>query len=109
MEPAAAFTGTVTGTMTDTITLHWQVVDPLPGDYTTTVQLFDAVGNKLAQDDRRAGGDYYPTTLWKPGEVILDRHALALPQGTQAARLLVGLYSGPDATLLAPPLEIDWE
>ena len=95
--------------MTDTITLHWQVVDPLPGDYTTTVQLFDAAGNKLAQDDRRAGGDYYPTTLWKPGEVILDRHTLALPDGAQAARLLVGMYSGPDATLLAPPLELELE
>ena len=106
MQPAAALTGSVTGSITDTITLHWQVVDPLPGDYTTTVQLFDAGGNKLAQDDRRAGGDYYPTTLWKPGEIILDRHTLALPQGAQPNRLLVGMYSGPDAALLAPPMEI---
>ena len=102
IQPAAA----LTGTLTDTITLHWQVVDPLPGDYTTTVQLFDAAGNKLAQDDRRAGGDYYPTTLWKPGEVILDRHALARPEGAQPSRLLVGMYTGPDAALLAPPLEL---
>ena len=107
MEPAAALTGTVTGTITNTVTLHWQVVDPLPGDYTTTVQLFDAAGSKLAQDDRRAGGDYYPTTLWKPGEVILDRHTLALPEGARPTRLLVGMYSGPEAALLAPPLEIN--
>jgi hypothetical protein len=105
LEPAAALTGTVT----DTITLHWQVVDAFSGDYTTTVQLFDAVGKKLAQDDRRAGGDYYPTALWKPGEVILDRHAFALPAGAQPARLLVGMYSGPDAALLAPPLELTLE
>jgi len=109
MEPAAVLAGTVTGTVTDTITLHWQVVDPLPADYTTTVQLFDAAGNKLAQDDRRAGGDFYPTTLWKPGELILDRHALALPAGAQPARLLVGMYSGLDAALLAPPLELTLE
>ena len=105
MQPAAALTGT--DTLTDTVTLHWQVTGPLPGDYTTTVQLFDAAGSKLAQDDRRAGGDYYPTTLWKPGEVILDRHTLALPAGAQPTRLLVGMYTGPDAALLAPPLELE--
>jgi hypothetical protein len=95
------------GTLTKTIALYWQVVDPLPGDYTTTVQLFDAAGNKLAQDDRRAGGDYYPTTLWKPGESVLDRHTLALPAGAQPVRMLIGMYSGPDAALLAPPLEFE--
>jgi hypothetical protein len=95
------------GPLTATITLHWQVVDPLPGDYTTTVQVYDAAGNKLAQDDRRAGGEYYPTRLWKRGEVILDRHTLALPDNAQPSRLLVGMYSGPDAALLAPPLELE--
>ncbi len=95
------------GALTNTVTLHWQVVAPLPGDYTTTVQLFDAAGSKLAQDDRRAGGDYYPTPLWKPGDVILDRHALALPPGAQPTQLLVAMYSGPAATLLAPPLQLE--
>ena len=104
LQPAATLTGT--DTLTETVTLHWQVVDALPGDYTTTVQLFDAAGSKLAQDDRRAGGDYYPTTLWKPGEVMLDRHTLALPAGAQPTRLLIGMYSGPDAALLAPSLEL---
>jgi hypothetical protein len=109
MQPAGLLTAPSTGILTATITLHWQVVDPLPGDYTTTVQLFDAAGNKLAQDDRRAGGDYYPTTLWKPGDVILDRHTLALPDNAQPSRLLVGMYGGPDAALLAPPLELELE
>jgi hypothetical protein len=91
------------------ITLHWQVLEPLGDDYTTTVQVLDAAGEKLAQDDRRAGGDYYPTSLWKPGEVILDRHTLALPPGGEPDRLLIGLYRGPQATLLAPPLELSVE
>lgn len=109
-EPAGAAAdaapSAVTGVLTGAITLHWEVIDPLPGDYTTTVQVFDANGDKLAQDDRRAGGDYYPTTLWKSGEVILDRHPLVLPAGAEPARLLIGMYSGPDASLLAPPLEL---
>jgi hypothetical protein len=89
-----------------TITLHWEVLEPLPDNYTTTVQMFDAAGEKIAQDDRQAGGDYYPTTLWKPGEVILDHHMLDLPADAEPARLLIGLYSGPQAALLAPPLEL---
>ena len=89
------------------VILHWQVSEPLAGDYTTTVQLFDAGGEKVAQDDRPPGGDFYPTSLWKPGEVLLDRHMLTLPAGAQPVRLLAGMYSGPEATLLAPLLEIE--
>lgn len=88
------------------VTLHWQVVAAAAADYTTTVQLFDAAGEKIAQDDLRAGGAYYPTSLWKPGEVLLDRHRLLLPAGAEPARMLIAMYSGPEATLLAPPLEI---
>jgi hypothetical protein len=91
------------------ITLHWQAAAALEDDYTTTVQAFDAAGDKLAQDDRRPGGAYYPTSLWKPGETLLDRHTLVLPPGAAPERLLVGMYSGPDAVLLAPALEIALE
>ena len=88
------------------IDLHWQVDAALPADYTTTVQLFDDAGNKLAQDDRQAGGDYYPTSHWKPGETLLDRHMVDLPSGGAPVQLLVGMYAGPLAVLLAPPLEL---
>jgi hypothetical protein len=106
VEPGGALATAPTETLTATVTLHWEVVEAPPGDYTTTVQVLDAEGSKLAQDDRRAGGDFYPTNLWKPGEVLLDRHILALPPGAAPARLLVGMYAGPDAALLAPALEL---
>jgi hypothetical protein len=104
MQPVAG-TGADAGEVA--LTLQWQVVEPPAADYTTTVQLFDAEGNKLAQDDRRPGGDYYPTSLWQPGATLLDRHTLTLPADAAPARLLVGMYSGPDAVLLAPPLEME--
>ncbi len=88
------------------IDLHWQVIEPLLGDYTTTVQLFDEQGAKVGQDDRRPGGDYYPTSLWKPGEELIDRHTVALAPGVEPVRLLVGMYAGPEMTLLAPPLTL---
>lgn len=85
------------------IVLHWRVEQALGADYTSTVQLLDGGGNKLAQDDRPPGGVYYPTSLWKPGERLLDRHPLAGVEG-RPAQILIGMYTGADLTPLAPPL-----
>ena len=87
--------------------LMWQVDAPLPAGYTTTVQLFNGVSTRLAQSDAAAGGVYYPTTLWKPGEVLVESHTLSLPPDAVPATLLVGMYSGPEMSSLAPALMID--
>ena len=89
------------------IDLHWAVRENLPADYTSTVQLLDANDEKIAQDDHAPGGTYYPTSRWKPGEILLDSHILTLPADQQPTTLLVGMYVGPDFTPLAPPLRID--
>lgn len=91
------------------VTLVWSVVEPVDGVYTTTVQLFNAANKKVGQSDRPPGGDYYPTALWKPGEMLIDRHAIALQTGGQPARMLVGMYTNVDGALLAPPLEFPIE
>lgn len=90
-----------------TVRLFWQVNAPLPALYTTTTQLFDANSTRIAQNDAAAGGVYYPTTLWKPGETLVESHTLSLPPGAQPATLLVGMYTGPELTPLAPSLLID--
>lgn len=91
------------------VTLVWSVTDTLDRVYTTTVQLFDAAGEKLSQSDHPPGGDYYPTTLWKPGETLVERHTITLQADAQPARMLVGMYTGADGVLLAPPLEFSIE
>ena len=88
------------------VDLHWRVDGLLDGNYTTTVQLFDAAGEKIGQDDRAAGGLYYPTSFWKPGEMLLDSHQIVLAEGAMPATMLVGMYTGPEFEPLAPPLEI---
>lgn len=93
-------------TRTVAMALHWLVHEPLNLDYTTTVQIFAADGTRLAQDDEPPGGLFYPTTLWKPGEVLVERRLFTLPQAATPAKLLVGMYSGPALTQLAPPIEI---
>ncbi|MCB9159682.1 MAG: DUF2723 domain-containing protein [Caldilineaceae bacterium] len=89
-----------------TVVLHWQVDAPLAADYTTSVQLFDADGAKLAQDDKRPGGAFYPTSLWKPGELLMDGHTLVSDGGAVPTELLVTMYAGPELTPLAAPLRL---
>ncbi len=89
------------------VTLYWQVNDALDADYTTTVQLFDGDGEKVAQDDRSPGGDYYPTALWKPGEILLDYHLLPLSEDAEPEKMLVGMYTGADFVPLADFLQLE--
>ena len=76
------------------ITLQWQPITRLDADYTSFIHLVNANGDKIAQSDHRPGGVFYPTSLWKPGETLIDSHTLALPAdlGPGPYTLLVGLY-----------------
>jgi hypothetical protein len=76
------------------IALHWQPITRLGVDYTSFVHLISATGDKIAQSDHRPGGAFYPTSLWKPGETLIDRHTLALPAdlGPGPYAIIVGLY-----------------
>ncbi len=76
------------------ITLQWQPITRLDADYTSFIHLVNANGDKVAQSDHRPGGVFYPTSLWKPGETLIDSHMLALPTdlGPGPYTLLVGLY-----------------
>jgi hypothetical protein len=76
------------------IDLFWQPLRPLEADYTSFVQVLAANGDKIAQSDQQAGGVYYPTSLWQPGDTLRDRHTLTLPAGAPPGpyQLLVGMY-----------------
>jgi len=101
------YDGAITATEVQ-ITLYWQVQAALPADYVTTVQLLAANRDKVAQSDALPGGVYYPTSLWKPGEVLVEQHTLALEGAQPPTTLLVGMYRPGDLTPLAPPLELAW-
>ena len=91
------------------IALHWQPLTRLNTNYTTFVHLVDANGDKIAQSDHRSGGVYYPTSLWKPGETLIDKHTLALPAdlGPAPYKIVVGLYdSAADLQHLGEPQQV---
>lgn len=81
-------------TPTLTLTLTWQAVAPVAGDYTVFVHALNSDGSKAAQRDTRPCNGECPTSAWIPGEIVIDRYELDLGQGAAADpyRLAVGLY-----------------
>lgn len=91
------------------VDLYWQPLRPLTVDLTSFVHLTLPDGSPVAQSDGRPGGVYYPTSLWRPGEVLRDRHRLAIPAEAEPGpyRLVAGLYElrdGQAALLDQAPL-----
>ena len=105
LSPEEAMTrGSTTGVVpTWTVTLHWQALAPLNRDYSVFVHLVDAAGQIRSQADGPPLEGRYPTLSWKPGDVLVDRHTLALgPEVTPGDyRLLVGLYTLEDGLRLS--------
>lgn len=90
------------------VTLTWQAAAPMGVDFTVFVHLVASDGHMVAQHD---GGPWYevplPTSAWRVGEVVRDRHILALPPDLAPGtyRLLVGAYYWPTGERL--PLVVD--
>jgi hypothetical protein len=82
-------------TPTLSLTLTWQAVDPVSEDYTVFVHVLgEDDQQKVAQQDAHPCDGECPTGSWQPGEIIEDRHRLAIDPGAPAGpyRLAVGLY-----------------
>lgn len=78
------------------VTLAWQAQDNLELAYTAFVHLIDAQGNVLTQQDRPPAG--YPTSDWRPGEIVVDKFTLTLPGDLppeSSTKLITGFYYLP--------------
>jgi hypothetical protein len=77
--------------------LVWQAEAAAAISYTVFVQLIDADGRVVAQSDSAPARGSRPTTGWRAGEFIEDRHTLRVNPGFSAdqmvgARLIAGMY-----------------
>lgn len=81
-------------TPTLTLTLTWQAVEPVRGDYTVFVHVLAEGDAKAAQRDTRPCDGECPTNTWQPGEIVVDRYRLDLVPGAPPGpyHLAVGLY-----------------
>ena len=80
------------------LALAWRALRPMGRDYTAFVHLLDGEGKLWAQADSQPQGGTRPTSLWQPGETVIDR--VALPLGAELPpgeyRLQAGWYQLAD-------------
>jgi hypothetical protein len=77
------------------VTFHWQALRPTDRPYTVFLQLLDERGQVVSGWDGQPFSGLYPTTLWSPGEIIVDTFLLPLPSPglpPGSYRLVTGFY-----------------
>lgn len=76
------------------VTLFWEAEAPIPDRYKVFLHLLGSDSQLVAQTDGEPGGNLLPTTIWPPGEMVIDRHGVLLPKELPAGEygLVVGLY-----------------
>ena len=82
------------------VTLLWEAIRPATRPATVFIHVLDTGGALVAQHDGIPAYGTRPVPTWQPGERILDRHELVLPETfTGQATIFAGLY---DSETLAP-------
>jgi len=86
------------------VTLYWRALAPLAKDYKVSLRLVSATGRLVAQQDATPVHNAYPTSAWRPGEIVTDVYDLSLPLGTPPGdyRLVVGWYVAETLQTLPP-------
>ena len=73
--------------------LLWRAEVEIEADYSVFVHLTrdDTI---LAQDDSFPAQGYYPTSLWRVGDIVNDEHTLVLPEpyDPDSHKIIIGLY-----------------
>jgi 4-amino-4-deoxy-L-arabinose transferase-like glycosyltransferase len=87
------------------LTAYWRALDSMTEDYSLYVHLFGREGQAIGQLDSYPGGGSFPTSLWKPGDIIRDRYAVRVSPDAltpAAARVNLGVYLLSTGDKLAP-------
>ncbi len=95
-----------------TVTLYWQADRRPTDDYTVFIHLRDRDGVNVAYGDGPPRDGGWPTWAWEPGQAVIDRHTLVIPEDVPAGSytLWAGMYrlgdesrlpvSGPESRVL---------
>jgi hypothetical protein len=84
------------------VRLFWQAAGPVSGDWSVSLrptaagQPLAAAGGIVLQDAVHPVHGAYPTSRWRPGEVVADDYLLPLPAGTAPDGVQVVLYRSLD-------------
>ena len=94
-----------------TLTLYWQIDEPVGEDYAVSVRLIDSTGTRAGQWDTIPLGNRAGSSTWQPHAILADVQAMAVnpPPGTY--RLQVVPYHSATGTALGDVVtlgEIQW-
>jgi hypothetical protein len=78
------------------LTLYWRASARLDHDYTVFVHVLDDAGQLVGQADGPPVAAHYPTTVWRPGEIVQDSRLVA-----SGHSYLLGLYDATSGQRLA--------
>jgi hypothetical protein len=56
------------------VTTYWRTLQAMQRDQRLLIRLMRPDGNSAGQLDATLGTNLYPTTLWRPGQIIMDTH-----------------------------------
>ncbi len=56
------------------VTTYWRALQETRRDQRLLIRLMRPDGNSAGQLDATLGTNLYPTTLWRPGQIIVDTH-----------------------------------
>lgn len=76
------------------LTLYWQALTGMEKDYSIFAHIVDEQGQIVAQDDSQPRQGHYPTSFWREGEIVEDKHSFPLPAklGPGNYTVLTGVY-----------------
>jgi hypothetical protein len=87
------------------LTLYWQGLTAMDRDYSVSLVLLAPNGDLIGQEDSYPGLGAFPTSFWRPGEVIADRLWVRIRPRTSTPTigwLGVSLYHLPTMEQLMP-------
>ncbi|MFQ6014442.1 MAG: hypothetical protein ACE5NP_03235, partial [Anaerolineae bacterium] len=76
------------------LTLYWQGLAHPERPYKVFTHLLDEESRIWGQHDSQPGQDMYPTNTWLRGEIVIDRHPIAIQSGAPPGEywLEIGMY-----------------
>ncbi len=74
--------------------LFWEALRAMEDDYKVFTQVLDEEGHIIAQHDKIAGAEGYPTSRWPPGAIVRERFMLTIHPNARPGKyyLIAGLY-----------------
>jgi hypothetical protein len=85
------------------IKLYWRASTAVYENYSIFIHVRTPDGALLGQSDTIPGGGLLPTSLWRPGDVLIDSYTIPISPTLETptmAALSVGLYTVPDLAKL---------